>query len=373
VAASTGSFVVEIVTRRPELERLADDWRPLAVAAGNPFLTPEWYFSYLDHTAEAHPFAVVVREGAELLLLLTLVREGGMLRFAGGRLGDCFRPLLAAGTGAQVLGTGLACLAEASSEWRLACFDRVEAEDLGPLASALKRAGANVATTGLDALPTVDLTGRTWDGYLAERSRNFRSELGRKERGLARDYGLEYVEEGAAGDVQTALTHHFDLHERRWPVRAGERAEAEATRVQMFHRQFAEESARRGWLRLWQLRADGRAIASWYGWKLGDRYSYYQAGLDPDWSRFSPGTLLLGRTIRAAIDERCATYDFLLGEEQYKRRFSSNGRDVTTLTAAPRPSLRVAVAAGAWVARKRVQELPPPVKRALRRAARVGR
>ena len=294
-----------------------------------------------------------------------------MLRFAGGGLGDCFRPLRAAGAPPECLDLAFAALSAAGSQWRLARFDRVEPEDSGGLAAALRRTGANLATTEQATLPAVDLAGRTWDGYLAERSHNFRSELRRKERALAKQHRHEYAEARTVDDVQAALRDHFDLHERRWPVHRTERQSAE--RLKRFHWEFATEAADRGWVRLWQLRVDGQPIASWYGWSLGGGYLYYQAGLDPDWSRFSPGTLLLGRTIQAAIEEQCSTYDFLLGEESYKRRFCNESRDVTTLTATQRPSLRLVVAAGKWEARKRARQLPVPVKQALRRTARGRR
>jgi CelD/BcsL family acetyltransferase involved in cellulose biosynthesis len=366
-----GGIATEILTQRSELAGIADEWRGLAVAARNPFLTPEWYFSYLDHAPAAQPSVVVVRQHGALQLLLTLVREGSLLRFAGGKLGDCFRPLLAAGAPPECLDLAFGALNSARSQWRLARFDRVEPEDSGDLAAALKRAGANLATTELATLPAADLAGLTWDSYLAKRSHNFRSEFRRKERTLAKQHQHKYVEARGVDEIQAALTDHFDLHERRWPVHRTERRSADG--LKRFHRAFATEAATRGWARLWQLRVDGQPIASWYGWNLGGRYLYYQAGLHPDWSRFSPGTLLLGRTIQAAIEEQCSTYDFLLGEETYKRRFCNESRDVTTLTAAPRPSLRLVVAAGKWEARKRVKQLPMPVKQALRRTARGRR
>jgi CelD/BcsL family acetyltransferase involved in cellulose biosynthesis len=364
-------MATEILTTRSELTGIADEWRGLAVAARNPFLTPEWYFSYLDYAPEAQPFAVVVQEEGALRLLLTLVREGSVLRFAGGGLGDCFRPLLALGAPPECLDLAFAALSAAGAQWRLARFDRVEPEDSGGLAAALRRAGANLATTEQATLPAANLTGQTWDDYLAERSHNFRSELRRKERALAKTHQFEYVEARAVDDVHAALSDHFDLHERRWPVQRAERQHAEG--LKQFHRDFARQAASHGWARIWRLCVDGQPIASWYGWNLGGRYLYYQAGLDPGWSRFSPGTLLLGRTIQAAIEEQCSVYDFLLGEESYKRRFCNGARDVTTLTAAPGPSLRLVLAAGKWAARKRVQQLPVPVKQALRRTARGRR
>ena len=65
------------------------------------------------------------------------------------------------------------------------------------------------------------------------------------------------------------------------------------------------------------------AVAGWYGWRVGDRFSYYQAGFDPAWSRYSVGFLLLAETVREAIAEGAAEYDLLLGDEAFKARFAT--------------------------------------------------
>jgi CelD/BcsL family acetyltransferase involved in cellulose biosynthesis len=94
---------------------------------------------------------------------------------------------------------------------------------------------------------------------------------------------------------------------------------------------FAGAAFRAGWLRLWILEVDGRPAAAWYGWHLGGRYAYYQAGLDPDWSSSSLGFLLLARTVRAAFEEGAEVYELLAGAEGFKRRFATGEEEVETI------------------------------------------
>jgi CelD/BcsL family acetyltransferase involved in cellulose biosynthesis len=54
---------------------------------------------------------------------------------------------------------------------------------------------------------------------------------------------------------------------------------------------------------------------------LGSTVYFYQAGFDPEHSSISPGTLLVAGTIRRAIEEGKTTFDFLRGDEPYKRRW----------------------------------------------------
>ena len=101
-----------------------------------------------------------------------------------------------------------------------------------------------------------------------------------------------------------------------------------------------------GWLRLWVLELDGKPAAAWYGWRLRDRYSYYQAGFDPGYEKQSLGLVLLGRTIRAATEESAPVFDMLRGDEEYKLRFVTGERRIHTLALSRRTSpARVATAA----------------------------
>ena len=76
------------------------------------------------------------------------------------------------------------------------------------------------------------------------------------------------------------------------------------------------------------MEVDGRAAAAWYGWRIGDRYAYYQGGFDESFSSSSIGTLLLAHTIESAIEEGASVYDLLLGTEDYKLRFATGERRV---------------------------------------------
>jgi CelD/BcsL family acetyltransferase involved in cellulose biosynthesis len=342
---------------------MADSWRDRAAAAGNAFLTPEWLSSYLAAVPDAQPFVIAAADS-----VLPLVRRGSDLRFPASSLGDQFGLLGAADDG-PVLDATCRELVAAASDWRVATLDRVDAAWAGELAQSLRRAGARLVVTDTARLPTVDLAGLSWEDYLGGRSRNFRADLKRKERALEREHRVEFVEIRDPDAVTAALETHFELHELRWPTPSRHARRGETIRA--FHRAFAGRAAERGWLRLWQLRADGRPIATWYGWNLGGRYSYYQAGLDPSWARFSPGTLLLARTIRAAVEEGCSAYEFLLGDERYKQRFSVASHEVVSLTVTRGPSVHLAVAAGVSGARRQVRRLPPPLRRTLRRAKRT--
>ena len=212
-----------------------------------------------------------------------------------------------------------------------------------------------------DVLPQLALPA-TWDEFLAGRSRNFRNQVGRKERNLVRKHGAVFRRTEDPHSLPADMKTFFALHEGRW-------ADDDITssllepRTQLFHGDFAAAALEQGWLRLWFLEADGQEVATIYGWTVGDRACYFNAGWDPRWSGESVGLVLLAHAVRSAIEEGAAVYDFLLGDEQYKYRFASDERPVESVQLArplspARMSLRIAQG------RRRVTRLVPPEQRA---------
>ncbi|MGH3002485.1 MAG: GNAT family N-acetyltransferase, partial [Gaiellaceae bacterium] len=141
----------------------------------------------------------------------------------------------------------------------------------------------------------------------------------------------------------------FALHRARWGGRSGFGPEA-------FHREIARLALARRWLRLWVVELDGRPAAAWYGFRLGNVESYYQAGRDPAHDRDSLGFVLLAHTIREALDDGVEEYRFLRGAERYKSRFTGEdpGLESVLIPASARGRVAVSAAAGAKSARDRL-------------------
>ncbi|MHB1836663.1 MAG: GNAT family N-acetyltransferase, partial [Solirubrobacteraceae bacterium] len=59
------------------------------------------------------------------------------------------------------------------------------------------------------------------------------------------------------------------------------------------------------------------------GFRFGDAEWYYQSGRDPRHDDEAVGFVLLAHTVRAAIEDGMREYRFLLGDEPYKLRFTS--------------------------------------------------
>jgi CelD/BcsL family acetyltransferase involved in cellulose biosynthesis len=361
------------------IRELEDEWRSLAELRGSAFLTPEWLYAWLRHYGDnTEPALLEVRAPDRRLLgwmPMTLQRRGRrrLLRFAGANLSDRLHPIASSGDAEAKVGAAFGARLERDApRWSALVLDNVEAE-AGWLRSLLEATPTGLAsvTTRRAELPYAVLS-TSWDDYLRSRSRNFRSEVGRKLRRLEREHEVGFRLTQNPGELRRDVETFFRLHDARWERRGG--SSSLTPRARAFHRDFSASALERGWLRLWTMEVDGEPVAAWYGWRVGHRYAYYLAGFLPNWADRSVGFLLLAQTVRAAIGEGASEYDLLLGDEPYKRRFATHSRHVETvlLTRAHNP---VRLLFRAEVAlRGGYRSLPPQVRERLRSVAiRVAR
>lgn len=361
----------------PVAPALAAAWRGWAEEAENACATPEWLESWLEVAPGARPVVLSARLDGHPVGVLGLVAAGrpGLTRLGVPAAGaaDWFSAACEREHGAAA-GAAWAAHLRAASGWHVLGLDRVDetegwARGFAAEAEAAAGAGgrgARLLRRGEAVLPYTDMAGG-YDAWLAGRSRNFRSQLGRKRRKLERDHGLRFRRTERPQDVARDLDAVLELHAARWSD-----ASALGLALERFHRAWAARAFRRGWLRLWIAEADGAPVAGLYGWRLGGRFCYYQSGLSARGEELSVGTVLLAHTMEQAGAEGAVVYDFLWGDESYKDRFATGRRTARTLVALrPASPLGLASAAGMLAAdgaRRLPEGLREPLRRGYRRA-----
>ncbi len=346
---------VSVVCDPALLGPLEDDWRRLAEAAGNPYLTPEWH-SACRAREGARPVVVAVRsDDGALRGVLPLIRTGSgpfrRLRFPGDGLGDTYTMLVAPGDAAAEVGrlAGRA-LAASGVGWDAIALYYVDAG--APwLAGFLDGLGGAVALRrGEVVRPWVDLSAGDWAEYLATLKRKDRKETRRLER-RALEAGASYRTLEEPGEVEDGMATLFRLHDMRWEDRGGSSLAGEEPRTVLSA--FAAAAAARGWLRLWLLEIDGDRAAAELAWRIGERQLHYQSGFHPDRAALGVGIVLFAHALEDAMEAGVAEADLGMGESDYKRRYAQRERVASLLVAVPRRSpLRPAVAAALWGRRR---------------------
>lgn len=336
-----------------DLDALREEWTALAERAGNLFATWEWADAWWRAYGEERPLWITACRNtatgelaAILPLYLSTRRPVRTLRFLGHGPADQLGPVCTPEDRHDVAAALKRALRERRREW-----DLLLAERLPPAEGWHGMLGGNVVHT--EESPTLMIAGRSFDEFLASRSKNFREQVRRRERKLRREHEVE-VRLADAASLERDLDALFALHEKRWE----DESEALRGARERFHRDFARRALDRGWLRLWVLEADGAPRAAWYGFRFAQMEWYYQSGRDPDWERQSVGFVLLAHTVREAFDAGMLEYRLLRGGEEYKGRFSSDDPGLETI-ALPRGVM----GRGALLAARTARSMPPALRR----------
>ncbi|MEM5854025.1 MAG: GNAT family N-acetyltransferase [Candidatus Aenigmatarchaeota archaeon] len=170
----------------------------------------------------------------------------------------------------------------------------------------------------------------------------FRKNLKRSQKLIEMEHKLEFVDYSHPQFFKEGMKQLFELHQKRWESR-GERGVFAREEIRNFHMQIAERFSTLGWLGLYSILADDKAIACLYGFKYRSKFYFYLSGIDPTYGKYSPGNLLILFVLQKCIKEGLTEFDFLRGDEPYKCRWASLYRNNFTLTLIKRgflPSLR---------------------------------
>jgi CelD/BcsL family acetyltransferase involved in cellulose biosynthesis len=311
------------------LDDLRAEWSRLAQATQNVFSTWEWAAVWQRHLgADSRMIIGVARDpaGAAVAIIplyLQRTRPVRILRVIGAGPADELGPVAAPGDHAAAVAAMRRHIDGVLRRDGIFLGERLRGDRdwVGELqASPITRA----------ASPVLRINGASFDEFLAGRSRNFRSQVRRHWRALARDHRLVVrlcaEPDRLTGDMETLIR----LHDARW----GAQSSAFGAQRRGFHLEFARRAMERGWLRLWIMELGGTAVAAWYGLRFAGIETYYQAGRDPRCDSLHVGTVLLAHTIRSACEDGLQEYRFGLGGESYKSRFSEDDLGLKTVAVA---------------------------------------
>jgi CelD/BcsL family acetyltransferase involved in cellulose biosynthesis len=337
------------------IERIEDDSRFAAMGeewnallgdsdADCLFLTWEWLLTWWRHLGgRRRLFILVARRGREPVAIAPLCLAPPEL----GRLFP-FRSLQLLGTGA--VGSDYLDLIvrrgwEDESVPALADHLRaqramLELRQLRPQAQAwrltahLEPRGWSFRQAQSGVCPFIPLAGQTWNSYLAALGSAHRYNFHRRLRNLQRDFAVSFERVQEEAERPAALARLIGLHEACWQERGRSEAFASPALV-AFHEELSRLAQARGWLRLLELRLDGRTAAALYGFRYRRTFLFYQSGLDPSFAKQSVGLVTMGLAIKSAIEEGATEYDLLHGAEPYKFLWARDARELRRLELFP--------------------------------------
>lgn len=309
---------VRVLQGADELAAIEPAWWSLwrRCPEATPFESPAWLLPWWEHFGSSGLAALAAMEGDLLRGLWPLMASddaagGRTLRPIGVGITDRLDALVEPGAGSRVA-SAMAAVLGRREDW--GTLDLQQVPHGSPLLD-LSFAGCRVTQVLQDVSPVLKLT-RPLPPAVARR-------LAYERRRAART-GLT-IQTADRNTIDGWIQALVELHAARWSAR-GEGGVLSDPLVQSFHRDAARRMLEAGLLRMYGVRAEGRAAACLYAFTGRQRCCFYLGGFDPSMARLSPGVLLIGHAIEQAAAEGVAEFDFLRGGEGYKYRWGAEDR-----------------------------------------------
>lgn len=136
---------------------------------------------------------------------------------------------------------------------------------------------------------------------------------------------IEFIELTTQDQVLAQLEPFFEQHTARWRGSTTSSLFMN-TRNREFYRELVARLFPTGWLVFSMVTLNGQALAYHFGFDYGHRYYWYKPSYNTDFSKHSPGSLLLRFLLLRAVERQCVEFDFTIGNEAFKHRYSNTMR-----------------------------------------------
>lgn len=317
----------EVVRDFRRLEELSTAWARLwkSDPHGEIFQSPEWAMAWWRAFGSQNELcSIVVFAGDEVIGILPLVQQDGVIRFLGTPDADYADIICEEERTSEVLTAALSTLSNSVSGWtecdleHLSENSRVVRHYRELPASLMTRLHC-VPTEQYQIIASRDKNDRAFDSLMGKHhTRRRRNKL--QKSGQPRFRHFETQEEAEAH-----LSDFFRHHIRRFAA-TGRQSRCACPEFRQFLRALLEQMSPTEGLRFGVLELDSRPLAWYYGFEANGKFLLYQHTFDVDASDFTPGELLLWNLLAHAKDHAIREFDFGTGDELYKSRFSTEQR-----------------------------------------------
>lgn len=330
----------------------------------SPFLRWDWIWNWwLAHKPLFQPAVCVAVEDGRVAGIAPFavgredrgtrrgMRQLGFLAGLGEGQGERLNVLLPADRVEDLAPTLLARLADLRGEWDAVRLNRVPAESaiLPHLLRALRGITQNCGI--LNAVPCrfLSMEYASWEDFEAARSRNWRRNAKRLRKQLVEELAVSY-HSGAVTltgeDVFEALVR---LHGTQFPPEESHFISERALRM---HRLLMPKWLAEGRADLAYLAAGERVLSAVLFLREGADAYAFQVGRDTSCAEASVGRAAFDHAVEHAFHTGARCMDFLAGDYEYKRRWTSETRTVLDLEGYAPESWRAKLFLGLrWVKR----------------------
>lgn len=314
-------FHCKLLTTLFELETFADDWRRLWKL--DPQREIFQHFGWITCWIRAYKYdgrlcVLAVFDGNGVAGFLPLVFENRVVRFAGYSVSDYNGLICDPARACRVLEAAIQALLRTDG-WDRIVLENVPARSslaacLESLSPGARRHMEVIRGIPCPTLVLSEQKEQILDGILAKSKRkvNALRRLG--------NVRFRHIEDPA--ELKAHLPAFYRQHINRWAVDGIRSRFVENASIEFYESLLARLHIRDE-IRFSVLELDERPVAYLLGFQVNGKYSFYKPTFDIDLWDHSPGLVLLFNLFRHVKTEDVSEFDFGLGGESYKYRFSN--------------------------------------------------
>jgi CelD/BcsL family acetyltransferase involved in cellulose biosynthesis len=326
---------VETIEDLAAAEALAPAWDELAVGCSLPLCAPGWMLAWWKHIAPRGSGLriLAVRNGPQLLAIAPWfvqrdARGRVDLRFLGAEMSDRVDILCQPGHEREVARALREALRALQPRPDLVAFEAVPSSSQWTrlLASGLSgRLWLARYRNSARPAPCVMLPSGTPEEWMASRSSNFRSQMGRLRRRLEKQRGaVRQITDPI--EVQSAVDSLLALHAGRWEGRGASKLTQPGVAEMLREAATALGPDR---LRLWTAEIDGEPISVQLFLAAGGEVKYWNGGWSEEHADLKPSMLTILAALTDAISRGERRLDLGAGSHPYKQRFANSEDPMT--------------------------------------------
>ncbi|MGE5499583.1 MAG: GNAT family N-acetyltransferase [Syntrophothermus sp.] len=170
----------------------------------------------------------------------------------------------------------------------------------------------------INAAPSVRLRD-SFDDYLLKLSPQFRKNIIRAESNLSKT-GTLNLRLSSEVTLNSDLNILYELHAKSWGEKNSPGVLSDSS-VKKFLQEACRGLLEKKFLRLYSLMFDDKAIASVITFLSPAGLLYYIGGYEPEYRKYSPGSLIIYYILQELCGSGTGRFDFLTGRESYKYKW----------------------------------------------------
>ena len=301
----------------------SERWEELLRRSGNDvvYLTWEWQRTWWETFGDGQLLLILAERDGQDIALAPLYAESGVVLFVGTGFESGYLDFIGDISDRNVLGMILETARDRVDGFLGFNFDFVA--DTSATGKLLADAGRRLGLACLEdwnvKAPILDFAGCPEAAVAATKKKDSVSH----ERSLRRDGLLTVLHLRDGEAIRAQLDDFFQQHISRWAITSTPSCFLEQ-RSRLFVERLTKAMAHTGWLRFTRMDWNGQPIAFQYGFCYRGRYFKETSTHALELRRYAPGQVLLRQLFLAAIEEGVRTFDFGIGEQQYKLRFATH-------------------------------------------------